>query len=397
MNGLPRRVFMKRISVLFRPGGFSGANFFEVIIMDEKYMELAVSLALKGLGRVSPNPAVGAVIVKNGRVIGGGYHEKYGGKHAEINALESCIESPDGSDMYVTLEPCGHFGKQPPCAESIIKAGIKRVFVGCADPNPLVAGRGITELKKNGVKVETGVLENKCRMANEWFFHYIKTKTPFTVMKYAMTMDGKICSYIGESKWITGEEARKHVHSQRGIFDAVMVGVGTVISDNPLLTCRTGGRNPIRIICDTNLRTPLDCSISETASYIPSIIATCRGDLKKTERYVKKGFEIITVPEEKGRVGLKSLMRILGERGIGSVIIEGGAELNWSALESGVVQKIQAYISPKILGGKTAKTPIGGVGFPHLDCSVRLSGSTVTKFGGDFLIESGVSYVHGDC
>ena len=224
---------------------------------DKYYMKTAIDLAKKGYGYVSPNPVAGAVIVKNGRIIGEGFHEKYGSLHAERNALASCTEDPEGATMYVTLEPCCHYGKQPPCTEAIIDAKLARVVVGTRDPNPLVAGKGINILKEHGISVTEDVLKEECININEIFMHYIQSKTPFVCMKYAMTMDGKIACYTGDSKWVTGETARNHVHHQRHKYTAIMVGIGTVLADDPLLTSRIeNGRDPVRIICDTYLRTP---------------------------------------------------------------------------------------------------------------------------------------------
>ncbi len=224
---------------------------------DTGYMRMALELAKKGMGWTAPNPMVGAVIVKDGRIIGQGWHERWGEAHAERNALASCLEPPEGATMYVTLEPCCHHGRQPPCTDAILEAGIRRVVVGAGDPNPLVAGKGIRILQEHGVAVTEHVLEAECRKLNEVFFHFIRTKRPFVVMKYAMTMNGKIAAYTGASKWITGETAREHVQTQRHRYTGIMVGVGTVLADDPMLTCRIpDGKQPVRIVCDTSLRTP---------------------------------------------------------------------------------------------------------------------------------------------
>lgn len=358
---------------------------------DNAYMQLALQLAEKGCGFVSPNPMVGAVIVKNDRIIGSGYHERYGEPHAERNALASCTESPEGATMYVTLEPCCHHGKQPPCVDAIIDAGIHRVVVGSGDPNPLVAGKGIEILRTNGIQVTEHVLEEKCRKLNDVFFHYIQTKQPYVVMKYAMTLDGKIATYTGASKWITGEEARTYVHKQRHRYRAIMVGVGTILTDNPLLTCRIeGGRNPIRIICDTKLRTPLDSQLVQTAKEVPTILATCCSDTEKHLPYEAAGCRILPVEEENGHLNLSILMQLLGEKGIDSILLEGGATLNWSALKSGIVQKVEAFIAPKLFGGATAKTPIAGEGFPSPSESVILKNQRIRQIGKDILIEGEV-------
>ena len=355
---------------------------------DEKYMAMALELAARGRGWTSPNPLVGAVVVKDGKVIGKGWHERYGQLHAERNALAECIESPEGADIYVTLEPCCHHGKQPPCTDALIEAGIKRVIVGSGDPNPLVAGKGIEILKNHGIEVTEGVLGEECRALNKVFFHFIKTGTPYVTMKYAMTMDGKIAAYTGDSKWVTGEKAREHVQLQRHINSGIMVGVGTVLADDPLLTCRMpGGKNPVRIICDSQLRTPLTSRIVRTAGTVPTLIATCCTETLKYEALREAGCHIITVGEKNGHVDLIELMEKLGSEKIDSILLEGGGTLNWSALESGIVQKVQAYIAPKIFGGASAKTPVEGQGYPSPASSLRLADSVITRLGEDFLIE----------
>ncbi len=365
---------------------------------EQDYMRRAVELAKKGGGHVSPNPMVGAVIVKNGRIIGEGYHERYGELHAERNALASCRESPEGGDMYVTLEPCCHYGKQPPCTAAILDAKIRRVFIGSADPNPLVAGKGVKILETHGVEVIQDVLRDECDRLNVVFFHYIRTGRPYVVMKYAMTMDGKIASYTGASQWITGEEARRHVHKQRKWLSAIMVGVGTILADDPMLNCRIeGGRDPIRIVCDSNLRTPAESKLVQTAGKIPTILATCCKEEARHRLYLDAGCRIMVIPEQNGRVDLKILMKHLGEEKIDSILLEGGAGLNWSALGSGIVHRVQTYVAPKILGGEDAKSPVEGKGFPDPESAVRLKNSRVICLGEDLLIESEVDgYVHGD-
>lgn len=235
----------------------------------QDYMRLALELAERGAGWTNPNPLVGAVIVKDGAIIGQGYHQRYGQAHAERNALQSCTQDPRGATLYVTLEPCCHQGKQPPCTQAILDAGIAKVVVGSHDPNPLVAGKGLEILRSHGIEVETGVCQEACDALNQVFFHYIRTRRPYVVMKYAMTMDGKIATRTGASRWITGPEARAQVHRDRNRYAAILVGVGTVLTDDPLLTCRMeGGRNPLRIVCDTHLRTPLDRQLVRTASQV---------------------------------------------------------------------------------------------------------------------------------
>lgn len=358
---------------------------------NEAFMRLALQLAEKGAGRTCPNPMVGAVIVKDGRIIGEGYHRKCGEFHAERDALAACTENPAGADIYVTLEPCCHHGKQPPCTDALIEAGIRRVFMGAGDPNPVVCGRGIDILRNHGIEVITGVLEEECCRLNEAFFHFIKTGTPFVTLKYAMTMDGKIASYTGKSKWITGPEAREHVHRMRSRNHAIMVGLGTVLADDPMLNCRVeGGRNPIRIICDTGLRTPLESNLVRTAEEIPLIIATCCSDPEKQAPYIEKGCRILPVECLDGHVDIRDLMKKLGKEKITSVLLEGGGTLGWSAVKAGAVQKVQAYVAPKILGGDGAKSPVEGLGYEDPELCLRLRNSSVTMIGSDILIESEV-------
>lgn len=360
---------------------------------DEFYMNIALELAKKGCGLVSPNPMVGAVIVKDGNIIGKGWHEQYGGLHAERNALARCSESPQGATMYVNLEPCCHYGKTPPCTEAILEHGIKKVVIGSIDPNHIVAGKGIAVLKAHSVEVVTGVLEDKCKELNQVFFHYIQTKRPFVVMKYAMTMDGKIATVSGKSKWITGEVARNQVHQERHRYSSIMVGVGTVIEDNPMLNCRIDqGRNPIRILCDTNLRTPLDSNIVMTAKNIRTIVATSCEDLEKQRPYLKASCELIVVKKKGEHLDLVELMDELGKRKIDSILLEGGASLNASALEGQIVQRVQTYISPKLFGGKSAKTPIGGRGVQEVKDCYELIHPKIHWFEEDLCIESEVKY-----
>ena len=369
------------------------------IEQDRQYMKMALELAQKGMGFTAPNPMVGAVIVKNGRIIGQGYHRKYGGLHAEREALAVCTEEPEGASIYVTLEPCCHYGKQPPCVNAILEAGIRRVIIGSSDPNPLVAGKGIRILKDHGIEVTENILKEECDKLNEAFFYYIQNKKPYVVMKYAMTMDGKIAAYTGESKWVTGEAARIHVQEQRLKYTGIMVGVGTVLADDPMLTCRLeNSRNPVRIICDSHLRTPLTSKIVRTAETIPTILASSSKDQQKIKNYEELGCQVLYVPEKNGHIDLNRLMELLGAAKIDSILLEGGGSLNWSALESGIVQKVQTYIAPKLFGGEEAKTPVEGKGFPDPASAVLLKNSEIIRLGDDFLIESEVKRnVYGNC
>lgn len=368
--------------------------------VDEHYMRMALDLAEKGRGRAAPNPVVGAVIVgTDGSVIGQGCHERYGDLHAERNALKNCREagkSAVGATMYVTLEPCCHHGKQPPCTEAILEAGIRRVVVGSADPNPKVAGGGIRILREHGIEVTEGVLKAACDESNRIFFHYITTGTPYVVMKYAMTLDGKIAAYTGLSKWVTGEEARAHVQKLRHDLTGIMVGIGTVLEDDPLLTCRLpDSKDPVRIVCDTHLRIPLESRIVQTAREVPTILATCSEDPERIARLEEKGCRILQVSHSGVmHLNLRDLMCRLGRENIDSILLEGGGRLNWSALQSGIVNRVMAYISPKLFGGASAMTPVAGQGIPDPAQAFMLENASVTRFGVDFLIEGELQTDH---
>jgi diaminohydroxyphosphoribosylaminopyrimidine deaminase / 5-amino-6-(5-phosphoribosylamino)uracil reductase len=359
-----------------------------MMILDEKYMRMAIELAKKGVGKVNPNPMVGAVIVKDEKVIGEGYHEEYGKAHAEVNAFSSLIEESKGATLYVTLEPCSHYGKTPPCVDKIIENKIAKVVVGALDPNPLVAGRGIKKLKDAGIDVVTSVLEEECKKVNEVFMKYIVEKKPFVVLKTAMTLDGKISTSSGESKWITNEKSRKEVHKLRNKLSAIMVGVNTVIKDNPELTCRLeGGRNPIRIIVDSTLRIPMESKVV-IDKLAGTIVATT--ELANKDRVLdlkKLGVEVIIIKAKNERVDLQSLMVELGKLNIDSILLEGGSTLSFSALEDKIVDKIQAYIAPKIIGGEKSKTPVGGKGIEKLSNAIMLENMKVISVGRDLLIE----------
>lgn len=362
---------------------------------DSDFMREALSLARRGMGFVNPNPMVGAVIVKNGRIIGRGWHHKCGELHAERNAFADCTESCEGASIYVTLEPCCHYGKTPPCTEAIIDHKIKRVVIGSSDPNPLVSGKGVNILREHGIEVTEGVLRDECDELNEIFMHYITFALPFVTMKYAMTMDGKIAAYTGKSQWITGEDARLHVQKERLRHSAIMVGIGTVIADDPMLTCRLeNSRNPVRIICDTHLRISENCNIVRTAKEVPTIIATCSENCGKISVLEKQGCRILILNKKDGHTDLNQLMKVLGEEKIDSILLEGGGELNWSALKSGIVSKVQAYIAPKIFGGANAASPVSGIGVPSPNDSFMLTDSIIKQIGNDFLIESRVKNVY---
>lgn len=376
------------------PWKLGGSDFF--MQKKEEYMRRALELARKGEGHTSPNPMVGCVVVKDGRIISEGYHEKYGEFHAERNALTRCTEDTAGADLYVTLEPCCHQGKTPPCTDIIIEKKIARVFVGSMDSNPLVAGKGVQILRDHGIYVETGILDAECRKLNEVFYHYIATKTPFVVMKYAMTLDGKIACATGDSKWVTGEIARTQVHQMRGRYRGIMVGIGTVLADDPMLNCRVeGGVDPVRIICDSNLRIPTESQIVKTASDIETIVA-CSQEALESERKQEKirrlkeaGIQIIGTEGAHG-VNLVELMKKLGGQNIDSILLEGGGTLNASALEDGIVNKVYAYIAGKLIGGMDARSPVEGMGIDRMADAITLQNVEIEKLGDDFCI---VGYV----
>lgn len=355
---------------------------------DEIYMNLTLKLAKKGRGFTGQNPMVGALVVKNGQILGYGYHKKYGSYHAERNALLNCKDKAKGSTLYVNLEPCSHYGKTPPCTDIIIKSGVKRVVIGTKDPNELVCGGGIKKLKENSIDVKVGVLEKKCKKLNEVFFYHIKNKLPFVAMKFAMTLDGKIATCAGISKWITGSKARAHSHYLRSIYGAILVGVNTVISDDPLLNCRLkNGRDPIRIICDTNLRIPLSSKIVKTAKNQLTYIACSSNNEQKINELKKNGVHILNLQKDKGKISIKSLIETIYKLGVDSVLVEGGAEINYSFLDKNFINAVYAYIAPSIVGGKNAKTPIEGKGIINLNDALKLKNEAIKFLGEDILLE----------
>lgn len=356
--------------------------------MNTLYMNRAIVLAEKGMGFVNPNPMVGAVIVKEGQVIGEGYHEKYGGPHAEVNAINNATENVAGATMYVTLEPCSHYGKTPPCVNAILEHQIKKVVIGMTDPNPLVSGRGIELLKANGIEVITGILEKEVSKLNEIFIKYITTDFPFVIMKTAMTLDGKIASTTGDSKWITNESSRAYVHELRHMVSGIMVGIGTVEADNPYLTARnTRGIDPVRIIVDTKARIALETNILNNDSKAKTIIATTElANRAKLKMLQEKGAEIIITPIKNNQVDLKFLFKEIKKLGIDSVLLEGGANMNYSALEEQLVDKVYTFIAPKMLGGSLAKTPVGGKGVTTIDQAFLLENMEILKLSDDLMI-----------
>lgn len=450
---------------------------FDIMTKEEMYMKMAIDLAWGGLGTVDPNPLVGAIAIKNDEIVAEGFHQEIGHFHAERNALTDCpVENTESADLYVTLEPCCHTGKTPPCTDIIIDKKIKRVFVGAMDVNPLVAGKGVSILRDHGIEVYTGILEKECLRQNEVFFHHMSTKTPFVVSKFAETLDGKIATVTGDSKWISGEESRAFTHFERMHYVGIMAGIGTVLKDNPMLNCRLADfigefedvrvprkgyvhevykmdaskyaelladnaqftaltwkeilssqgfrknhlksfseykdknllyvtqnmpvtsdaysfRNPVRIICDSHLRIPFDSNLVKTAKDITTIVACLdTAEKERMNALIAAGVEIILVPQdEDGHIDLTILMKELYKRNITSILLEGGGELHFSALKAGIVNKIEAFIAPKIVGGANAKSPVEGEGISALRDAFELSNMSVQRMGENVLIQADIS------
>lgn len=365
--------------------------------VDEKYMRLAIELAEKGKGRTSPNPMVGAVIVKNGEIVGMGYHQKAGTPHAEVNAIKDAGDNAKNSTMYVNLEPCSHYGRTPPCTDAIIKAGISRVVIAMTDPNPKVNGKGKAILESQGIEVLTGILEQEARKLNEVFIKYITTGMPFVTIKSAMSLDGKIATFCGKSKWISCDDSRLLVHQIRNEVDAIIIGIGTVLCDNPTLTTRIpDGRDAIRIVLDSKARIPLDSNILNLNSEAKTIVAVTGLAEKERIDQLKKSAEVLIVPEKDGKVNLTELMKKLAEMEITNILIEGGAEVNASALKEKIVDKIMFFIAPKIIGGNSAPGPIGGEGVEDPSKAIKLIDISVTQSGEDILVIGTPSYRSDD-
>ena len=357
--------------------------------LDRKYMARVLQLALRGAGHTRPNPMVGAVLVKDGRIIGEGWHKQYGGPHAEVNAFASATEDPEGATLYVSLEPCSHYGKTPPCADLIIRKKVARVVAALEDPNPLVSGRGFRKLRANGIRVTVGVLAEEARHINDVFLTYVTRKRPFVLYKAAMSLDGKIACHTGESQWISSEKSREEVQRLRGILSGIMVGAGTVIADNPRLTCRMEEyENPARIIVDGKLRVPLESRIfHEPGRNI--ILTTSEASPEKKKALENLGVELIEADsEEPGKVDLKSAMLALGIKGIDGILLEGGPTLAASALEAGIIDAVRFYIAQKIIGGREAPSPFAGTGAAHMNEVVPLTDAVYGTSGDDLWIQA---------
>lgn len=355
---------------------------------DLKYMKRALTLARRGVGMTSPNPAVGCVIVKGGRIIGEGWHRQAGGPHAEVFALEKAGKAARGADVYVTLEPCSHTGKTPPCCDALIRAGVKRVVAGMKDPNPLVNGNGLARLEQAGIATICGVLEDECRHINRAFIKQVSTALPFVTYKCAMTLDGKIASVTGESKWVSGEKSRRYVHKMRATHDAVMVGVDTIITDNPQLTVRhVKGRNPLRVIVDTHLRTPASVAVINDDSVKRTVIATTETDTDVHLRYTRQGASILVCEELDGHVSMSDLLRKLGGMNIQSILLEGGSRLAGDMLKHALIDEFVIFIAPKILGSD-GFSPFALRGITSMENTFKLSFGDIAHIGQDLLIHA---------
>jgi len=355
--------------------------------LEKQLMQQALELAKKGIGQVEPNPMVGALIVKDGKIIAEGYHQKFGEAHAEVNAILSAKESVAGSTMYVTLEPCSHHGKTPPCAKMLIEHQIARVVIASLDPNPLVAGRGIQMLKDANIEVSVGLLDEENKQLNKVFFKFIQEQKPYVIMKAAMTVDGKIATIKNESKWVSNDKSRLHIHQMRHQMMGIMVGLNTIKYDDPMLNARISKdyiKQPVRIILDTLLEIDEHAKVVQTANQIPTIIFTTT--FEKTEKIktlTSFGAQVLQANTHLNDVDLNDVLIKLGKMGISSVLLEGGGSVNYSALRDGIVDEVHVFVAPKIFGGKTAMTPVGGQGVEHVDDAFMLNLEDIRKFDQD--------------
>jgi diaminohydroxyphosphoribosylaminopyrimidine deaminase / 5-amino-6-(5-phosphoribosylamino)uracil reductase len=365
----------------------------ERFVTSNHWMKRALHLAKKGTGRTSPNPMVGAVLVKRGRVVGEGYHVKAGEAHAEIIALQKAGKEARGSTLYINLEPCAHQGKTPPCAPAVVEGGVKRVVIGMVDPNPMVRGKGISILRKAGIDVNVGTLEKECKTLNEAFCKYILLKEPFVILKVAATLDGKMATRNGDSKWISNETSRCFVHRTRNEVDGVVVGIGTVFKDDPLLTARVrGGRDPYRIILDSRLQIPEEAKVIGLSSSKTIIATTAVAPRDKIERLEKAGVHVLILESKNGRVDLRALLSRLGQMGMMSILVEGGGHVNGAFFDEGLIDKFLLFLSPRLLGDSQAMGIFAGKGADQLQKSTTVKELKVKKIGGDILIEG---YVEG--
>ncbi|MDD4561557.1 MAG: bifunctional diaminohydroxyphosphoribosylaminopyrimidine deaminase/5-amino-6-(5-phosphoribosylamino)uracil reductase RibD [Syntrophomonadaceae bacterium] len=363
---------------------------------NEKYMQKALALAARAQGRTSPNPMVGAVVVKDNQVVGEGYHRKAGTPHAEVHALQAAGEAARGATLYVNLEPCSHYGRTPPCADAIVRAGVKKVVVAGLDPNPRVSGRGLKVLQDAGIETLTGVLEQEAQKLNLAFFKYIQTRTPLVSLKVAMTLDGKIATSTGDSRWISGAGSRKYVHQLRNVYDAIMVGIGTVLKDDPMLNTRLEDENirdPVRVIIDSKLDLPRFSNIVKTARQQKTIVfCGQQADDARQEFLEEAGLTVIQLATDEEKLPLEEVLQVLGEMEIMTLLVEGGGEINGYLIEKHLIDKVYWFIAPKIVGGRAAPTPVGGTGIPQLKDALPLKSMEIQRFDKDILIVAEVGY-----
>ncbi|MEK7349261.1 MAG: bifunctional diaminohydroxyphosphoribosylaminopyrimidine deaminase/5-amino-6-(5-phosphoribosylamino)uracil reductase RibD, partial [Nitrospirota bacterium] len=359
------------------------------------FMTLALRLAAKGRGKTSPNPMVGALVVKNGRIVGRGYHHGPGQPHAEIIALNQAGSRANGATLYVTLEPCCHLLKRtPPCVPAVIQSGVRQVVVAMVDPNPSVKGRGIAAFRRAGIMVTTGTAQEEAAQLNRAYLHWVRTGRPYVILKAGMTLDGKIATAKGESRWITGPRARQEAHRLRSQVDAVVVGVGTVIHDDPALTARLSDRplklapkQPLRVVLDSRLRTSPTARICAKQDQAKTLIVTTSRASRPRHPFERAGVEILSLSKKKGRVSLSALMTVLGKRGITSVLIEGGSTINAAVLREKLVNHVLFYVAPTLLGGQDAKAVIGDRSPERLAQALTLRHVTVRRIGDDMVVE----------
>jgi diaminohydroxyphosphoribosylaminopyrimidine deaminase/5-amino-6-(5-phosphoribosylamino)uracil reductase len=366
-------------------------------LSDETYMRLALQMAEAAKGQTGINPVVGCVIVNNGRIVGMGAHLQRGSQHAEIHALQMAREQAEGSTVYVTLEPCSHYGRTPPCSDRLIAEKVQRVVVAAMDPNPQVAGSGIARLRAHGVEVEVGLLEHEAKRANEMFNKYILSREPFVTLKTASTLDGKIAAKTGDSKWITGAESREFVHTLRHQHQGIMVGVNTIVHDDPSLTTRLSvpGLQPLRVIIDSKLRLPLDAKVVLQNPEKTLIITTKQASMDQIKRLNALGVEVLKCGEGP-RVDLREAMKRLGEREISSILLEGGGTLNGAMLEAGLIDKMILFFAPKIIGGLESPSNFTFAGFSAMNQAVPLDDLEFKQFAGDFCVIGYPRYAKGE-
>ena len=364
------------------------------IDVDEKYMALALELAEKGRGKVEPNPMVGAVLVKNGEIVGKGYHQIFGGAHAEIHAISEGGTNCKGATLYVSMEPCAHYGKTAPCIDAIINAGITKVVAAVIDPNPITSGRGIQKLKEAGIEVMVGVMEMQAKRLNDSFFKLMQKGLPYVIVKWAMSIDGKIATHTGDSKWITSDESRKYVHTIRGQMDGILVGINTVVRDDPLLTCRIeGGRNPKRIVVDSNALLPINSRLLSTINEGEIIVAVNKNaHPKRVEKLEQMKCKIIQTKDINGHVDLKELFQRLGEMKLTNILVEGGSRVITSVIEGHLADRVMVFVAPIIIGGAGAKSPVLGTGINKMNEAVGISEITVKRLSNDIVIEGTLKY-----